>query len=265
MGHVQDRQVEGVAQVLDVGQHLGLARRIERGQRLVHQQQPRLREQRAADRHPLAFATRQRVRTAREQRLEPEQGHHRVVGHARRTRALAGPSQAEAQVVAHRQVRKQPRVLEHDAEFAPVHRQVDAARGVEEDGVADRDAAVLGAQQPGDQVDQGRLAGAAGPEQRGQPGQRQVEVGPVLDAAEAAAGVDAQPGHGTTPSAVIMRARCRGARAGRRARRRTARRPRARARSAPGARRRRRRRESGSGCRSPATASASRPARCRRR
>ena len=61
MADVDDRNAELVAQPLDVVEDLGLARHVERGQRLVHQQDARLREQRAADRDALLFAARQRL------------------------------------------------------------------------------------------------------------------------------------------------------------------------------------------------------------
>ena len=73
MADVHDRNVELVAQALDVVEDLGLARHVERGQRLVHQQNARLREQRAADRDALLFAARQRPRLAPQQRAEAEQ------------------------------------------------------------------------------------------------------------------------------------------------------------------------------------------------
>ena len=68
--HVHHRDGEPVAQRLKVRQHFLAARHIERGERLVQQQQPRLRQQRAPERDALAFTAGELVRTAREQRLE---------------------------------------------------------------------------------------------------------------------------------------------------------------------------------------------------
>ena len=67
MADIDDRHADLVAQPLDVGQDLGLALLVERGERLVHQQQARVGEQRAADRDALLLAARQRVGPALEQ------------------------------------------------------------------------------------------------------------------------------------------------------------------------------------------------------
>jgi hypothetical protein len=190
---VEHGQVELVAQALDIGQHLGLARRVQRGQRFVHQQQARLRQQGTADRHALALPPGQRVRRALQQGAEPEQFHHGVEGHACRLRARASAPQPVAQVAVHRQVREQPRVLEHHAERTPVHRQVDAARAVEEDLAAHLDAAAVRAQQPGHEVHERGLARAAGAEQGRQARQRQVDLAAVFEAAQALARGHAQP------------------------------------------------------------------------
>ena len=72
---VQDRDRERGVQRLEIGQDLVLAQAVEPGQRLVHQQQPGLREQRAADRDPLALAAREAQRRPIEQTLHPEQRH----------------------------------------------------------------------------------------------------------------------------------------------------------------------------------------------
>ena len=57
---IEDGHAHLVAQALDVGQDLGAPRLVERGQRLVHQQELRMGEQGAADRDPLLLAARQR-------------------------------------------------------------------------------------------------------------------------------------------------------------------------------------------------------------
>jgi hypothetical protein len=55
MADVDDRNAALVAQPLDVGHDLGLARVVERGKRLVHQHQSRAGDQRAADGNALLF------------------------------------------------------------------------------------------------------------------------------------------------------------------------------------------------------------------
>src|ERR1700690_1329374 len=73
MADIDDRHAVRVAQALDIRQDLGLAGLVERGERFVHQQQVRRREQRAADRHPLPLAAREQGRPALEERADAEQ------------------------------------------------------------------------------------------------------------------------------------------------------------------------------------------------
>ena len=70
---VDDRDVELVAQPFDVVEDLGLARNVERRQRLVHEQDARLCEQGAADRHPLLLPARERPGLAVQQRAQAEE------------------------------------------------------------------------------------------------------------------------------------------------------------------------------------------------
>jgi hypothetical protein len=68
---VQDWDAESLRESLDVGRDLPAARGIERGERLIHEQEPRIREQRARDCRPLLLASRERRGPAAEQRLNP--------------------------------------------------------------------------------------------------------------------------------------------------------------------------------------------------
>ena len=72
MGDIEDRHAELVAQPLDQRQDLELARHVERGERLVHQEQARPRQERAADGDALALAARQRAGPAVEQTADAE-------------------------------------------------------------------------------------------------------------------------------------------------------------------------------------------------
>ena len=73
MADIDDRHAHLVAQPLDVGEDFLLARLVERGKRLVHDEEPRPRQQRAADRDPLFLATRQAAGPPRQQRRDAEQ------------------------------------------------------------------------------------------------------------------------------------------------------------------------------------------------
>ena len=67
MADVDDRDGEVVAQQFDVTQHFVAPRDVERCQRLIHEQQPRLRQQRAADGNSLLLAARKCVGQAVQQ------------------------------------------------------------------------------------------------------------------------------------------------------------------------------------------------------
>ena len=104
VGRVADNRapdVELVVQAFEVGQDLLLATVVERGERLVHEQDARTGEQRARHADALALATGQSVRHAFEQGLDAEQGHPMVELHAA---PRFGMRQAELQVAPHRQV-----------------------------------------------------------------------------------------------------------------------------------------------------------------
>ena len=115
------------------------------------------------------------MRPALEQRRQPEQLGHLFQGD--RAGAVREAAAVE-KVLAHRDVRQQAPFLEHVADAAPVHRDVDARRGVEQRLAVERDAAALRAQQAGDRVQHAGLARAGAPEQRGDPavaGESRVE------------------------------------------------------------------------------------------
>src|SRR6185437_10821217 len=95
----------------EVGKDLLLRRAVEGRQRLVHQQQPRLREERAADGDALPLAAGEGERRAAEQVADAEQGDNVVETERRRG---AGPRSAPCsveQVAAHGEMRKEARFL----------------------------------------------------------------------------------------------------------------------------------------------------------
>ena len=63
---IDDRHLHHVAQPLDVREDLGPAAFVERGERLVHHQETRASEQRAANRDALLFAAREIGRPSRQ-------------------------------------------------------------------------------------------------------------------------------------------------------------------------------------------------------
>jgi hypothetical protein len=173
----------------DVGQDLGLARLVERGQRLVHQQQARVGEQRAADGNALLLAARETRGPALEQTAEPEQLDdfvELVSVHA--LRREPAPIQ---EVLPHGEMREQASLLEYVADAAAVARHEYAARRVDQHRIVDRDTALVGANQSGNDVDDGGLAGTRAAEQ-GDEAAAGLEAGVELEAAEPVLDVEAE-------------------------------------------------------------------------
>ena len=101
MADVDDRQAHVVAQPLDVGQDLRLAAGVERRQRLVHQQQPRLRQQRPAERRPAGVSPPDSVRGRRSSSSAPISSSSTTLRERRcRRSAFRRPAKAVEQVVA---------------------------------------------------------------------------------------------------------------------------------------------------------------------
>ena len=164
MGHIDDGQRHRAVQAFEVGQDLGLARRVQRGQRLVHQQQPRAGRQGAGDGHALALAAGERGGTAVHQRADAEQVHRLV----QRDAALGGGDAALAvvEVAAHVEVREQRRLLDHVADRALVGRHEDGAGRVVLPGLAVQRDPSGRPLQSGQRAQQRRLAAARRAEQR---------------------------------------------------------------------------------------------------
>ncbi len=190
---VDDRQRQLVVQAVEVGQHLGLAARVERRQRFVEQQQARVGAERARDRDALAFAARERGRAPRHQRADAQQLDDAV----ERDAALAGRDAAQAvfEVAAHVEVREQRRVLDHVADGAAMRRHPGAGGVVLPDFGAEGEAA-LRTLQPGDGAQHGGLAAARRAEQRRDAARRQLErdVEREVAAREAELGLDHRGG-----------------------------------------------------------------------
>ncbi len=167
VGDVDDRQRETIAQPFEERQDLALGRPVERRQRLVHEQELRLRHERAADRDPLALAAGEIARRPVEQRRHAEEVGDLVEADRARLRALAA-RRAEQEVLPYREVRKEARFLEHVAERPAVGRQKGSVP-VLPDVAVDVADAVAQAEETGDAAQDRRLAAARGAEQRRHP------------------------------------------------------------------------------------------------
>ena len=109
---VEHGNLQLAVQALQIRQNILLAAGIERGERLIHQQQARTSQQRPSDGDTLAFATGELRRVvAFDQTAQSQPFHHLLGMHFTFDRhdALI----AIFQVGAHRQMRKQARLLKH--------------------------------------------------------------------------------------------------------------------------------------------------------
>ena len=151
VAHVDDRDVKLVAKALDVVEDLALARYVERRQRLVHQEDARLREQGPADRDPLLLAAGERRGLAFEQCAEAEKiDHPLALDQALGRRAQALPV---GEVRLDGKMRKEQRVLEDVADAPALRRDIDPLPRIEQHGVVDADRAPRRLADAGDGVD----------------------------------------------------------------------------------------------------------------
>ncbi len=118
----------GLAEELEVGQGVLFAALIEGRERLVEQQQTGLREQGAAQRHPLPLAAGQRGGCAFEQGFEIQPAHHLLEAQPP-LRERHAPITV-FQIAAHPQMGKQPAVLKHHAHPTLMRCDEDPARGI---------------------------------------------------------------------------------------------------------------------------------------
>ncbi|GAV35843.1 hypothetical protein ROTAS13_03522 [Roseomonas sp. TAS13] len=164
MGDVEERDAEPVAQPRQERQDLRLARGIQRGQGLVHQQQAGARQQGTAQGDTLPLAAGQRGGAAAQQMADAEQRHHLLETGS--VHAARCPAQPVAQVGVHRKMREEPRILEDHAAAPLFRRQHAPRRAVEQHHAIQRDPPFPRAQQPGHRGEQGGLAAARGAEDR---------------------------------------------------------------------------------------------------
>ena len=190
--HVDDRDAELVAHLSQQLENLALAPEVECRERLVAQQQPRCRQQRTAECDALPLAARQLAGPALQQLPEPEHVDDSILrGSVGRRPATVRPQLCCVfEVAAHGQVRKQAAVLEHPADAASLHRQVDARRRVDEHAPVEHDAATNGRDVAGDQTQRRGLAAARWSKQRRDAGAAQVERGVERKVASSCAAVE---------------------------------------------------------------------------
>ena len=132
---------------------------VQRAERLVQQQHGRLDGERAGDGDALALAAAELRRVALFEAVELQQRHHLGGSGALGGAGLAAGVQAVGDVAGDRQMREHGVLLEHHRDVAAMRRDGVQQRAAQADGAGIRGL------EPGDHVQQGRLAAAAGAEQ----------------------------------------------------------------------------------------------------
>ncbi len=162
-------------QPLEERQDFTLGRAVQRRQRLVHQQQLRLRQQSPPDRDALPFAAGQLVRRPVQQACKSEQCDDLVEADAGGFRRSHVTRRAVKQVGSNREMREQARLLEHVADWPLVSSS--EGRWVLPDLAVDRAEASGQVLQAGQTARHGGLAAAGRAEDRGDAGGWNGETG----------------------------------------------------------------------------------------
>ena len=145
---VEYGQAEAPVHLLQVGDDVELDGLVERGERLVEQEQTRVACERACERDALRLAARDGARTAAGRVPYAEAFEQRE-----RLGAPLAPRQVcdgELDVLKRRHVREEREVLEDVADAAAAHGHVNAARRVEERLAVNRDQPGVGPDESGD-------------------------------------------------------------------------------------------------------------------
>src|SRR5262245_43476781 len=113
VAYVENRYGESFVKGFEVRKKFFLVTAIEGGERLVHQEKPRLGKQRPADCHALAFAARQSCCGAIKQTPDPHQSNHVVKSDLLRSARLQRTLATIDQIPPNREMGKKTRFLEH--------------------------------------------------------------------------------------------------------------------------------------------------------
>ncbi len=124
MGHVNDGDAQPAMQLTQFVLQVFAQFLVQCAQRLVHQQDARLVNQRPGDGDPLLLAARQLRRATMSEGFELNQLEHRIDFLLALGRRQLADCQRKGNVVAYRQVREQRVALEHHADVTLVRRHI---------------------------------------------------------------------------------------------------------------------------------------------
>ena len=154
VGHIDGAGFQLLVEGHNAVAHFAAQAGVEVGERLVHQEQPRIAHDRPGHRHPLALAAGELRRFAVEQRLQLQHLRHFIHPRLPAAFLFLAHLHAEGDVVAHRQMGEQGIVLEDHREVAL------ARRGGGDVLIMQPDLAFADRLQPGEQAQQGAFPAA---------------------------------------------------------------------------------------------------------
>ena len=163
---IDHRNGEFVAHARQIRQDFFLEADIERGQRLVEQQQLRARQDRAGKRDALRLAAGKFGHRPGQEMSDLENFEHVFHADAFGAGSVNDALGAEENISPHRKVREQSALLGHVADVSALRRKIDFPRRGKERFAADLDFTRRDIAQAGDGVEQRRFAGARRAEDR---------------------------------------------------------------------------------------------------
>ena len=164
MAHIDGAAGEGAQRVGELELELPAQVAVERGERLVEQQELGLARHDARERHALLLTARELRRALLLKAIEAKG--RDLAGDGLRALLFALAEHADGDVLLDRHVGEQRVVLEEVAHAPLLRAQVDARRGVEQHAAVEDDPALVGDHDAGDALERHRLAAARGAEKR---------------------------------------------------------------------------------------------------
>jgi hypothetical protein len=204
VGDVHGGDAEPLVDLGDLEAHLLAQQRVEVGQRLVEQQDVGLEHDRTREGHALLLAARELARVAVAEAFQLDHAEHRTHFLGDDGGGKLPHLETEGQVLVDRHVRPERVVLEHEADAAPLGRDVGDAP------FADEDVAARRGEEAGNGAQRGGLAAAGGAEQGHQLAVADDQVEPVQGGDLAVADrqvLQTKFGHGAVFSSIPCRPR----------------------------------------------------------
>ena len=181
VGNVEDRQREMIAQLFNERENLRLRPAVQRRKRLIHQQDLRLSKQGAANADALTLASREIAWRTVQKRTDSQEIDDFV--EVDRGSVMLLHRSAEEQILSHREVGKEARLLKHVAQRSLMRRNESSA-AVLPDLARDIAEPILDVDQSGDAAQHSRLAAARRAEQHRDSGRWNLENGLERELAE---------------------------------------------------------------------------------